>query len=541
MTKTASVTAGQRILALFFPHLPTDRLKRQRYGRSWRLPAMAGSRRGDTPLVIFAKQKGALRLTALDEHAEALGLKAGMGLADARAMHPNIEAVEADGQADHELLAGLADWCDRYTPLVATEPGGDGLYLDITGCAHLFGGEKALLDDILARLFDQGFAAHAALASTPGTAWAIARYGTQGIVEPGGEAQAMAPLPMAALRLSAAVQAGLDRLGLREAGALFSAPRAPLAKRFGTEIILRVDQALGRVEEPLSPRLPVPALSVERRLAEPVGSREDIEHMVFMLARTLRDGLERRGVGARALELVLFRVDGAVSRIALGTSRPLRDPLVMRRLFHERLGASGAELDAGYGFELVRLSVLADARLEAAQSDFSGDTTDEKESIAILADRIRARFDRPALLQPVERASHVPERAVQYVAFGGGAASAVAKGGGHGQAAMALCQPAAVRAERPLRLLRQAEPVEAVAEVPDGPPITFRWRRVLYRVARAEGPERIAPEWWHEDNGPPRDYFRVEDEAGHRYWLYRHGVYDNGERMPGWYMHGIFP
>lgn len=454
-------------------------------------------------------------------------------------MHPGLETVEEDRAADQQFLSGIADWCDRYTPLVALDREGNGLFLDITGCAHLFGGEKAMLDDVLTRLFEQGIDTRAALASTPGAAWAGAHFGCGQAIAPGREAEAISFMPMAALRLSGETIAGLDRLGLRTAGMLLSAPRAPLVRRFGAEIMLRLDQALGRVEEALSPRLPVPALSVERRFAEPVVAREDIEHLVFMLAGTLRNDLERRGLGARALELALFRVDGEVRRIVIGTSRPLRDAGVVRRLFRERLGTAGEALDAGYGFELVRLSVLADARLDAVQDDLSGDAGMGEEGLAELADRIRARLGREALVQPVLHESHVPERAVRLVPFGE-TQDRPGQAGGHDGAVLPPRRPQ-ISGERPLRFFSRPEPVEAVAQVPDGPPASFRWRRVLYHVARAEGPERIEGEWWREDDAPQRDYFRVEDETGRRYWLFREGAYRGGAAMPGWYMQGILP
>lgn len=450
-----------------------------------------------------------------------------MGVADARAMHPGIEVIEAEPEADRRLLEALADWCDRYTPLVALE-GTDGLFLDITGCAHLFGGEKAMLADVLHRLFEQGFAVRGGLASTPGAAWAGARFLSPAQIMPGEEAAILAPLPLAALRLEPAVCAGLESVGLRVAGAVMSAPRAPLARRFGSALLMRLDQALGRLEEAVSPRLPVAPLSVERQLAEPIVSMEAVESLVLLLAGALKGDLERRGEGARALQLALFRVDGAVRRYTVGTSRPLRDPVLMQNLFRERLAAGTEELDAGYGFELVRFSVLKSAPFEIEQVDLAGTREEDGVAdIATFADRVRARLGEDALLKPVPAQSHIPERQVTLTPFPKETPSCPMQRDGSGP-------------ERPIRLLARPEPVDVTAtEVPEGPPLHFRWRRALHRVARAEGPERIAPEWWREDT-PTRDYFRVEDEAGRRYWLYRQGLYGASEEMPRWFMHGIF-
>jgi protein ImuB len=514
----------RRILAVWFPYLGPERIWRQRLGRSWR------SRVADTttPLVVSHRDNNTQRIAALDARAEALKLKRGLGIADARARYPAIDIVEADSEADRRLLEALADWCDRYTPLVAVD-GTEGLFLDITGCAHLFGGEAAMLDDLVFRLGEQGFDARPGLGSTPGAAWAAARYGLAPIGS-GEEAAALAPLPLAALRLVLATRDGLESVGLRTVGSLLSAPRAPLARRFGGELILRLDQALGRVEEAITPRLPVAPLSAERHFPEPLVLVEDIERLIPLLAAGLKQDLERRGEGARRLQLVLFRVDGAVSRISVGTSRPLREPILIARLFHERLAALEGSIDPGYGFDLIRLAVLAAAEFDETQGDLTGAVAQADEDLALFADRLRARLGDDAVFVPVLVESHIPERAVTLVPFSQVPAS--------GAAGSSASQPTV---ERPVRLFRAPEPVEVTAEVPEGPPASFRWRRASHRVASAEGPERIAPEWWREAQGSTvRDYYRVEDDGGRRYWLFREGSYGNPEAMPGWFMHGLF-
>ncbi|MET2830066.1 DUF6504 family protein [Mesorhizobium shangrilense] len=492
--------------------------------------------------MISHRQGNAQRISALDERAEALHLKRGMGIADARAMHPSIDIVEADPEADRRLLEGLADWCDRYTPLVALD-GSDGLFLDVTGCTHLFGGERAMLDDILSRFFHQGFDVRAGLAATPGAAWAAARFSGDRIVAGGGEEELLAPLPLAALRIEPAIRDSLESVGLRTAGAVMATPRAPLARRFGASLLLRLDQALGRLDEAVSPRLPVAPLSVERHLAEPVTLTEEIERLVGMLATTLKSDLERRGEGARTLALLLFRVDGAVSRIALGTSRPMREPMLIQKLFHERLAALEQDIDAGYGFDLVRLSVLSAAAFDMQQADLTGEVTDDGADIALFADRIRARLGESAVLKPVLVESHLPERAVATIPFTEAPRKTTPP---KKPDRITTPVPTTVfRQERPIRLFRSPEPVEVPAtEMPEGPPLNFRWRRALYRVTRAEGPERIAAEWWREassdEAASTRDYFRIEDADGRRYWLYRQGLYGGSQAAPRWFMHGVF-
>lgn len=486
-----------------------------------------------------------------------------MGVADARAIIPGIDVVEADADADSRLLEGIADWCDRYTPLVALE-GEEGLFLDITGSAHLFGGEESLLDDMLARLLRQGIAARGAIASTPGAAWAAARFRHGAVILRGGEAELLAALPPAALRIDRETCDGLESVGLRKVAAMSQAPRAALVRRFGTLPALRLDQALGRVEEAVSPRLPVPELSVERHLAEPVTETAHVERLIALLSASLALELETRGLGARALDLFLCRTDGTVLRVAIGTSRPLREPRLVQKLFGERLAALDGRPDADCGFDLVRLSAAVTAPLLEAQDDFDG-REGRGEELARFVDRVQARLGADALLQPVLAQSHVPERAaglrplrdVPRRNLRRGAASApVAKG--------------TYRMERPLRLFAPPEAVEvSVSEVPAGPPRSFLWRRVSYRVARAEGPERIGPEWWlhrlpEARPGPDRrldeaqaeaarmlavagetarltrDYFRVEDAEGRRFWLYREGLYGATPAQPRWFMHGLF-
>jgi protein ImuB len=544
-----AVSTGRRILSLWFPCLGTDRIWRQRLGRAWRTASS-----DFPPLLVSCRDGNAQVIAALDRRAEALKLKRGMGVADARAMHPSVEIVEADRQADRRLLEGLADWCDRYTPLVALD-GADGLFLDITGCSHLFGGEESLVDDMLRRFSDQGLEVRAAVAATAGTAWAVARFRGSVVVPDKAEADWLAPLPPAALRLDAATCTALDSVGLRSIEAVMAAPRAPVVRRFGREIVLRLDQALGLIDEALSPRLPVPELSAERRLAEPIVTMEDVERVILPLAGALEEALERRAAGVLGLWLFLFRVDGAVARLRVGLSQPARAPDRMAKLFHERLAALDGGLDAGCGFDLVRLAVSSIAPLDARQVDLGEDGRDSDADLALFVDRVCARLGRTAIRRPIPVASHLPERAVAFCAFA--------------EAPDTIPDiqekiPAAV--ERPLRLLRRPEPIEVMAGVPEDPPRNFRWRRAYYRIARAEGPERISSEWWLENPHVERkenekdeayetrrkqvvekkkaqrtrDYFRVEDTDGRRYWLYRQGLYGLSEEPPRWFLHGVF-
>lgn len=482
------------------------------------------------PIVCAGRRDNALRLTALDEVAEASGLQRGQALAEVRAMYPKVDVCDEDDRADFLLLEAIADWCDRYTPLVALD-GKDGLFLDVSGCVHLFGGEEAMLADILARLLQMGFDVKGAISSSPGSSWAISRFGRGGVIARRDMAQALAGLSVRALRLDDATVVALFKLGLKRVADLVAMQRAPLARRFGTQLLLRLDQAFGTNEEAISPRRPVAALSVERQLAEPIQSEEDIIGVAREIAVSLKNRLEAQGVGGTIFELVLFRVDGRVFRVRVGSSRALRNPKAIASLFSERLGAIHDELDAGFGFELLRLNVVQHAIFDVRQSEFSGDEGREA-SLADFVDKVAARLGADCLQVYRSRQSHIPERAE---------ISVPALRAKELPADIDRALPFVPKSSRPLRLLSRPEPIEAFAAiVPDGPPQRFRWRHVLHMVTRAEGPERIAPEWWIDDEkAEERDYFRLEGEFGRLFWVFRLGRYDD-DTPPTWRMHGVF-
>ena len=576
----------RRILSLWLSRLSTDRIRwpwrdpdrapasppplrgRDREGGSNKLrtrdhpPPHPSPSRGEgadrvcgkreSPLVVYAKHGNLDLLTAVDAAAERLGLHAGLALAQARAMHPALVAMPEDASADARLIDAIAEGCLRYTPLVALDPP-DGILLDIGGCAHLFGGEAALRDDLFARMTRSGLAARAAIAGTIGTAWAAARFGAADIIPAGGERDVLAPLPLAALRLAAEAVAALARVGLKRIGDIVDMPRAPLAARFGSDLLVRLDHALGRADEPLCPRLPVAPYIAEKSFPEPIAREEDVLATVERLAARLKATLSARGEGARRIELLLFRTDGAVKRIAAGTSRPVRDPQAIRALFVERLAALGDEIDPGFGFDLARLSVLNAEPCPDEQIGLGGGGEDPAE-VDRLVDRLSARLGRRRVSRLVAHDSHIPELAAA-------AAPAQATARAAAQAELGWDAVRRFRAEtgqvaRPCRLLTKPEPItDVVALVPDGPPVRFRWRRALHEVVAAEGPERIEGAWWSEHGGPTRDYFRVEDASGLRFWLFRAGLYRDmaqaprlehahemahGFAMPRWFLHGMY-
>ncbi|EJW10878.1 DNA polymerase-like protein [Rhodovulum sp. PH10] len=487
-------------------------------------------------LVTAHLVRSAQRIAAVNDVAAGLGLAVGATIADARARHPDLAVEPHDPAADHALLVAVADACDRFTPLVALDPP-DGVMLDITGCAHLFGGEAALARGVAGLAATRGLSARVALADTPGCAFAVARHGRAGgaplVVPPGGQREALLRLPLAALRLAPERVAALAAVGLTHVADVIDLPRASVAARFDG-LLDRLDAALGHLHTPITPRRPMPDLMTEQSLAEPVMLERDVLSTIERLAGRLARVLENRGEGARKLEAALFRTDGRVFRIAVGTGAPVRDPERIARLFADRL-AVGEPCDPGFGYDLVRLSALATEPAGPVQTGLDANAAD---TVALdhLIDRLGVRFGARRVTRQVPQDTHVPESCCAALPA---------------QARPRPVLPAAAEAEflvdglgpeRPLRLLERPEPVEAVAEVPDGPPVRFRWRRVLHEVAAAEGPERLALPWWCTADAPPptRDYFRVETRLGVRLWLFREGLYGRETPRPRWFLHGLF-
>lgn len=509
-----------RILSLSLPTLPTDRLA-ARLGLD---PAR--------PFATVAKVRGALRLAAVDRLAETLTLRPGMGLADARAVCPILQVADADPQGETDTLRRMLEWCRRFTPVAALD-GVDGLLLDISGAAHLFGGEAALIAAAEAGLAHRGFAARGAVADTAEAAWALARFGETRLAPPGPAAiRALAePLPLAALRLDPATLQTLVQTGLRRIGDVLIRPRAPITARFGAGLFARLDGLLGLTKTPIEPCFPVPDFLAERRYAAGLTQIEAIAAAIGALAGMLCEQLAGAGTGARRVEALFFRVDGVVRHLAVGTSRPLRNPADLVRLFAEKLSGLGEDgLDTGYGFDLIRLEATAVERLGTDQARLQPDPGSEaarEADLALLVDRLGARLGVTRVLRLRNANHHRPEDAATLVpAFRVADAEADESEEGQGS-------------DRPLRLFDRPEPIATTAGVPDGPPVSFRWRRADHVIAAIEGPERIAAPWWT-DRAPIRDYFQAEDGQGHRFWLFREGIYGATASPPQWFLHGLF-
>ena len=504
----------RRVVSVWFPTFPTDRL--QKIG--------AGAQEGG-PFITSAHDARRRVVAAANAEAQAVGIMRGMPLASAQALVPGLYIREAEPEADEAALTQLATWCLRYAPMVAADAP-DGIWLDATGCTHLAGGEDALLANLVTRFQRAGFAARAAIAETPGVAHAVARFSgeVQAVVPADGLRAALVPLPVHALRLPPEVIDGLRRLGFDQVGDLTAAPRAPLVKRFGAVIALRLAQALGEQFESIQPLTPPDV--IERRLmfVEPLSTAEAFAAVLEKLMRFVCRRLERASLGARQLDLLFERVDNSVQGIRIRTAQPSRDAAHLARLLHERF----EQVDPGAGVDAMRLIAATAEPLEFAQLDaIPQRAVANNQDLSALLDRLINRFgaDRLYRMEPVE--SDVPERAVRSV-------SALSRASG-------LSWPIVL--PRPVRLLSPPQPVMVIAPLPDHPPAAFTWRRQRHRIRRADGPERIAGEWWRRDGEwrAVRDYFAVEDEDGHRFWLFRRG--DGQNSATGdlqWFLHGIF-
>jgi protein ImuB len=472
-----------------------------------------------------------LRLTALDERAAKAGLFKTMALTDARAQFENLDIAFASPRKDAALLEKLADWCDRYTPLVALD-GPDGLMLDITGCVHLFGDEHQLRRDIHQRLSQHGVVVRSAITGNAAAAHAFARHSPGDVIGDSALKEKLRRLRLVSLEIEDVHLAGLKRAGLRTVGDVEVLPRAALTARFGAGLVDRLDALFGYAHHPISPRRIVPACMVERRMAEPLIVMDSVELVLHALGDELFRQLQQRVEGAREVEASFFRVDGEVRRIGIQAGRPLTDTKTLFRLLKERLTTLAEPLDAGYGFDIIRLAAVRAERTQTMQKSLDS-TVQETEEIGGLIDRLSIRLGTSRVLRPHPVDTHIPERAVSLEPAVHTTANL--------QVEWAPVQHPGEPPERPVRLFQPPEQIETTAGIPDGAPAQFVWRRVRHNIVLAEGPERIAPEWWREHAGAlTRDYYRLEDNQGHRFWVFREGLYERGQTTPRWYLHGLF-
>lgn len=512
-----------------------------------------------------------MRLAAVDVAAAKANLTSGQNLSDARALVPELEVREIDRAYIEQVFADFADWHSNASPIVAVHsavaPYGD-LVLDITGVAHLFGGEAKMLEMLVNRLRNLGFTVSGAIADTVGAAWALAHFSAGSIVPRGETQAALAALPIVGLRLEEAQVSGLNQMGLKTIGQLYGRDRRALQARFGESLILRLDQALGRIEERITPRLPIAEYYAERRYAEPIGYMDDVLMTARDLAIQLGLRLETEGLGAQTFHLLLYRVDHKVMNLTINAGRATRDPNHIAQLFVHRSERLEGEYDAGFGIDMIRLAASSLSEVQSTQLG-AFEVRDGAQDLDRLYDRMSSRLGPSALTRSKFVNTHIPERAAKLEPV----------------IAQTEHDPEAFpdpELRRPLRLLPNPEPINVMAEVPHGPPMRIIWRRIAYRILKASGPERIEAEWWRSGKNlevlePPqrgskkrdprddpksdkqkpkepehvsalaafdplttvRDYYVIEDDGGRRFWIFRIGLYGAAE-APRWFMHGFF-
>jgi protein ImuB len=523
-----------RIVTIWFPLLTTDWFTLRR-------PELRG-----IPFVLAAKDHGRMVITAANAPALEQGIPPGMPVADARALLPSLQVVDDRSGLASTLLQGLAGWCIRFTPIAAVDPP-QGLILDVTGCTHLWGGDGPYLQEIVTRLQTAGYTVRAAMADTIGAAWAIARYGrldsvsvNQGahvgagaimrgaengctgamtITGGAGQGDALFKLPPEALRLEPEIVDRLHRLGLRSIGSFAAMPRTQLRRRFGPGLLQQLDRAFGLETETIQP-VQTPTQYQERLAClEPIVTATGIEIALQRLLGTLCDRLRKEEKGLRGAVLNCYRVDGKQQQLSIGTNRATHNPLHLFKLFEPNI----ATIEPDLGIELFVLEAIKVEDAPPMQETlWSASTGLDNSGIAELLDRITGRFGPDSIQRYLPDERHWPERSIKP------AASLQEK----------PTTPWLTDRPRPIHLLASPEPIAVTAPIPDYPPMLFRYKGQLHTITNADGPERIEREWWLDD-GPHRDYYTVEDEAGQRYWLFRSGHYTE-EQKPQWFIHGFF-
>ena len=497
----------KRFVAIWFRYLRTDWFTRRQ------------SALRNLPFVLSVPDHGRIVISAVNLQAEQQGIAIGMSVADARAIFPSIHVIEDQAELSSRLLKGLAEWCIRYTPFVAMELP-DGLILDVTGCAHLWGGEIKYLSDIKNHLEGFGYSIRIAIADTIGAAWAASRFNQSPcIIKTAEHTTALMSLPPAALRLETDAIELLEKLGLRQIKDFIAMPRSVLRRRFGSQLLKRIDHAIGHEEEILEPVVPVESIAERLPCIEPIVTRRGIEIALQNLLKILCERLQAEGKGVRRCCFKCFRVDGKIEKIEIGTNRATYNAQHVFKLFELKLDS----IEPALGIELFLLKAQKVEEVIIVQEKL-WDQQSGIQTVALmeLLDRFMGRFGADHIHRYLPDEHHWPERSIK-------------------PAASVDEKPTTswiVDRPRPLQILPKPEPIEVTAPIPDYPPMLFRYRGKLHTIKKADGPERIEQEWWIE-KGKHRDYYCVEDEEGHRYWLFRLGHYD-AEKSYGWYLHGYF-
>jgi protein ImuB len=498
---------AKRFVTIWFRHLKTDWF-------SIRKPALR-----NIPFVLSAPDHGRMIIKAVNELALVRGIEPGMVVADARAIFPSIEVLDDDAALSEKLLKSIANWCIRYTDIVSIDSQ-EGIIMDVTGCAHLWGGEIKYLRDIHSRLKNKGYDVRISIADSIGAAWAIAHYGSDStIVEKGKQMEALLPLPPSALRLEPNIVDRLHKLGLHNIRRFIRMPRPALRRRFGQELILRLDQALGYEEEPIIPVQPIEAWRDRLPCLEPIVTATGIEIALRLLLDSICQKMKLEGMGFRNALFTCFRTDGKTEKIEIGTHRATQNAKHLYKLFEDKISL----IEPEPGIELFVMEALKSEKISPLQEKLWDAVCGlEDAGLSELMDRLANRFGENPIKRFLPSEHYLPEKSFKE-------SESLSESTG---TAWLIDRP------RPLQILSKPERIEVTAPVPDYPPMLFRYEGKLHKVKKSDGPERIEQEWWIQD-GPLRDYYSVEDEEGQRYWLFRSGHYQENEK-PRWFIHGFF-
>lgn len=496
----------KRFVSIWFCHLATDWF-------TLRQPQLCRS-----AFVLSSPSHGRMVITAANALAQAQGINAGIVVADARAIIPSLQVLDDKPGLTDKLLNRIGEWCIRFAPFVSIDPP-DGLILDVTGCSHLWGGDTFYLAEISKRLKVRGYSVRAAMADSIGAAWAIARFGNKSvIIESGQHTEALLPLPPAALRLDVETIERLEKLGLRQIKDFIGMPRSALRRRFGLQLIQKLNQALGQEEEVIQPIQPIEPYQERLPCLEPIVTLTGIEIALQRLLDTLCHRLQQEQKGIRIVCFKCYRADGKIEQVEIGTIHPSYNVNHLFKLFETKLSTIQPEP----GIELF----VVEARKVEAHSPLQEklwNTTCGLDDIGLseLLDRIAGKVGANHIHRYLPDEHYWPERSIK-------PASSLNE---KSITTWRLDRP------RPIQLLSNPERIEVTAPIPDYPPMLFRYKGKLHKIIRADGPERIEQEWWLQE-GRHRDYYSVEDEDGYRYWLFRAGHYS--DKSYQWFIHGFF-
>lgn len=497
---------SKRYVAIWFKHLKTDWMVR-------RQPELTG-----VPFVLAASERGRMVVKAANQFAHEKDIVEGMVVADCRAILPSLKVYDDIPGTETKLLNALAEWCIRYSPIVSVNLP-DGLMIDISGCAHLWGGELPYLKDIITKLKSFGYDVRGAMADTIGTAWAVSRYGKIKPIIPSGEQyEALMDLPPTALRIERSVIERLEKLGLVKISSFINMPRSALRRRFGQTFLQRLDQALGQELETIEPVIPLQPFQERLPSLEPIRAYTGIEIALKRLLEGLCERMSKEEKGLRKALFKCYRIDGNVQHVEIGTNKASRNPNHLFKLFEIKIHG----IEPGLGIEVFVLDAMIVEDLSHAQETiWNYNSNDDDKQIGELLDRLTIKVGMNSVHRYLPDEHFWPERAMKL--------------------AQSLNQEPDTtwrdNIPRPLNLLPTPEPIEVTVAIPDYPPILFRYKGELHNVKKADGPERIEQEWWIQQ-GLYRDYYCVEDDTGARYWLFRLGHYENNE--PKWFLHGFF-